>query len=514
VAASSHSDFQVAIYARAFEVAKMADLDWLSEQLGLLTQFIKVDKFYLETHRDRFVVDESTLVKARDFLHSRGIRVSGGIAVTADELDRYRTYCYSTPADREMLSDVVSLSARVFDQVVLDDFFFTNCRCALCIAAKGDRSWTEARLAQMELAAHELVLGPAREANPNVQVVIKYPNWYEHFQGLGFDLDVGPRIFDAIYAGNETRDPVVCLQHLQPYESYLVSRYFENIKPGGHLGGWVDPFGISNLDRYAEQIWLTLFARAPEITLFDIKALTGPVIEGGRGPWQGSGTSFDYDSALARYLGPDGRLAPEAVLAAVAGSALSSVEGLIGKLGNPIGVKAYRPARSSGEAFIHNYLGMIGLPIDLVPEFPADAPLIFLAESAASDPELIDKMKSYLLEGGSLLITTGLVRATQERGLRDIVEIACTDRRLVATDFLIGWDRTEWDAVYSAERPLVMPVIEYFTNDSWEEMSYIAGGVGAPFLHMARYGRGELYVLAVPESLDDLYHLPRPYRAM
>ena len=77
--------------------------------------------------------------------------------------------------------------------------------------------------------------------NPNV-CVVKYPNWYEHFQGLGFNLETEPKLFDRIYTGTETRDTVTSNQHLQPYHGYSVFRYFENIKPGGNGGGWVDTY--------------------------------------------------------------------------------------------------------------------------------------------------------------------------------------------------------------------------------------------------------------------------------
>ena len=69
--------------------------------------------------------------------------------------------------------------------------------------------------------------------------MIKYPNWYDHFQGLGFNLEAQPAMFDGIYTGTETRDPSSS-QHLQAYLGYNIFRYFENLKPGGNGGGWVD----------------------------------------------------------------------------------------------------------------------------------------------------------------------------------------------------------------------------------------------------------------------------------
>ncbi len=89
----------------------------------------------------------------------------------------------------------------------------------------------------------------------------------------GSILEAEPKIFDGIYTGTETRDPVYTDQHLQQYESYLIYRYFENIKPGGNGGGWVDTGAMRYMDRYAEQLWLTMFAKAPEITLFDFRRM-------------------------------------------------------------------------------------------------------------------------------------------------------------------------------------------------------------------------------------------------
>jgi hypothetical protein len=45
---------------------------------------------------------------------------------------------------------------------------------------------------------------------------------------------------------------------------------------------------MHHLDRYAEQLWLALFAKAPEITLFDIRQLLQPIRPQLRAEWQGT----------------------------------------------------------------------------------------------------------------------------------------------------------------------------------------------------------------------------------
>ena len=58
----------------------------------------------------------------------------------------------------------------------------------------------------MDEAGRNLVMKPAHAVNPKVKVSIKYPNWYDHFQDLGFNLETQPKYFDGVYTGTETRD--------------------------------------------------------------------------------------------------------------------------------------------------------------------------------------------------------------------------------------------------------------------------------------------------------------------
>ena len=502
---NAYQNFQVAMYMTAFDVAALGnDIAPFQERFEALLRSVKISKVYVETHRDLLIPAESTLVAVRDYLKSKGVQATGGITVTIAEPKNNASYCYSNPELRQKLKDIVTLTARLFDDVIFDDFFFTNCKCPLCIAAKGEKSWTEFRLEQMTRASRELVLAPARAANPKVKVVIKYPNWYEHFQGLGFNLKDQPPLYDGIYTGTETRDAKYNAQHLQPYESYLVYRYFENIKPGGNRGGWVDPFNSPTLDRYAEQLWLTLYAKAPEVTLFDYRSIDGMHIqESQRGAWQGQGTSFSFDDVTAPVRQPDGSLSPQATMALAAGAAFEIADRFIGKLGNPQGVKAYKPYHSIGEDFLHNFLGMLGIPIELVPEFPAEAPVVLLTECAKFDPDIVAKIKGQLMAGKLVVITSGLLHALQDKGLGDIVEMEWTDRKQSTQEFLIGWSN-----VYAASRPILVPILHFLTNDSWEDISCVSSTTGTPLLHFAAYGESRLYVLNIPDDFNDLYALP------
>jgi hypothetical protein len=504
--AEQYKNFRVAVYIPVFVVKQMEDPKWLQTTWDSISGQVKVDKVYIETYRSHQIADEKVLEQIKKFFTDHGVKVAGGIAFTGDEARQFESFCYTDPKDREYVKNVSELTARHFDEIILDDFFFVNSKRDSDIAAKGTKSWTNFRLELMDDAARNLVIGPIKVVNPKAQVIIKFPNWYEHFPGLGFDLDKEPKLFDGIYTGTETRDPVITDQHLQQYESYQIFRYFENIKPGGNGGGWVDTFGTRYVDRYAEQLWDTMFAKAPEITLFFYGGLLQPVAPGDRDAWKNLPTSFNYEQMLA-YRNPD--LSGDSTMARVAGYSLDQVDPIVGQLGKPIGMPSYKPYQSVGEDFLHNYLGMIGIPIDLHPEFPHGADVVLLTESAKFDPDIVNKIKSQLQAGKNVVITSGLLRALQGKGIEDIVELRFTDRKVGVHQYLGAFGEGPADMGNEKQNPEVLiPEIRFLTNDAWALVRGLASGNGFPILLMDRYSKGILFVLTIPDNFSDLYNLP------
>jgi len=289
---------------------------------------------------------------------------------------------------------------------------------------------------------------------------------------------------------------------LQQYLGYAIFRYFENLKPGGNGGGWVDTPGPSYLDRYAEQLWLTLFAKAPEITLFDFSQLQQPLRPNTRAAWQGQQTSFDFDAMAAPVPQADGTSVKPTTIARAAGYTLEQTDKFLGELGNPIGLKSYKPHHSTGEDYLHTYLGMIGIPIGLVSKFPDEAPMILLTECAAFDPAIVDKIKKQLMDGKTVVITSGLLRALQGKGIEDIAEIRATERKAIIKGFR-GQDPVP------ANLRILIPQIQYLTNDVWERVSATAeNDLGYPLLLEAGYADGTLYVLTIPDNFSDFYSFP------
>ena len=510
--AGNYQNLRIAVYFRYQETQSIpGNLDRFATQWANLVKQVKVDKVYLETARNGQLVTEAAMTTMKKFFQDRGIKVSAGIGLTVQESNGFQSFCYSNPESRLKVKSMVEFTARFVDEIILDDFYFTNCKCDLCIANKGQRTWTQARLEQMDEVSRDLIIGPAKAVNPNCRVIIKYPNWYESFQGLGYDLAVQPRLFDAIYTGTETRNANIG-QRLQSYQSYLQTQYFNNVKPGGNQGGWIDGRGDA---RYAEQFWDTFFAKVPEIVLFNSVQVMNRLDD------RASATP-DPNASLAKLMAPisqpDGSSSTPNMVGRTAGYSAELLDGFLGKLGKPIGVPAYKPCNSVGEEYLPCYLGMIGIPMDLVPEFPVNAHTIFLTAASRYDKDLIGKTKKFVQAGGRVIATTGLIEALGDKGFQDIAEIQVTGHRVLAKSFdggrSFGGGRGT-PAAGAAPEPdlnILLPQIRHFENDTWTSIPFTAAS-GYPMVvgteRSTTYGKGTFYVLAIPDDFADLYRLPR-----
>jgi len=131
-------------------------------------------------------------------------------------------------------------AAGLFDEIMIDDFLFTDCTCAECQTARkartvtmgdktfpvADDSWDAYRSELMVQVSRQRILAAARRANPHVKVIIKYPQWYDRFHERGYDVVWETADFDRIWVGTETRD--YADKHgggTAQYEGYFIMRW-------------------------------------------------------------------------------------------------------------------------------------------------------------------------------------------------------------------------------------------------------------------------------------------------
>ena len=473
-----YKNFMTVVYIPA-EVAAKFTQESLAGDLAFLQKYIGLDKVYLETHRNNIDVEDAQLAMIKDYLESRGVTVSGGITTTINDFEGaeagkqrlFGTFCYTDPAMRARLKEISERTAGIFDEIILDDFYFTNCTCERCIREKGDRDWVTFRRELMKDVSENLVVGPAKAVNPGVRMIVKYPNWRESYHFTGYVPEVQRDIFDATYTGTETRSPAYTDQHLPEYLSYSLVRYMENAWPGRNGGGWFDTYACWSTDRYLEQAYLTAFAKAKELMHFQWSDL--------------------IDNAFVAPMGVQ----------------LRKIDTMMEGLGNPTGVPVYIPFASSGENHLEMRLGMLGVPMEPTPFFPGEAPRMLLTESSLADSDIVEKLESYVRAGGVAVVTSGFFReAGDAMRAAGLTEARLTGRKIPVTRYHI----TGSFAGFAEHRkPALYPEIVHGNNDSWSLLNGGDSDVHSTLFLRRAYGAGRLYILAVPELDANLYTMPK-----
>ena len=277
-------------------------------------------------------------------------------------------------------------------------------------------------------------------------------------------------------------------------------RYFDEIAPGRNGGGWVDTFDIRYVDRYSEQLWLTVFGKAEEMTLFNYWNLLDPAPAGDR-PWQTQQTSINWDRIQnAATASPSSPASPEMPSTR---SSPSSAD-LASPSASPAIVRRTRSARTSSTIFS----AMIGIPIELYPTFPRNADVILLTEGAAFDPNLVSKVKEQLEAGKTVVMTSGLWHALEGHGAEDLAEIRYTDHLVPVSQFIGAFGAGAGKDLGKSAMPITIPHLRFLTNDAWPVVRGLADNNGFPMMLMDQYGKGVLYILTIPENFTDLYLLP------
>lgn len=471
-----YENFRIAAYVFAYYLDK-ADDEKILRDLEFYRQYIHLDKVYIENHRGKVDIPPKRLREVKELFEKNGVETSGGITSTqfvggVRKPSYFDTFCYTDPAHRAEYRRIVSELAGVFDEIILDDFFFTACRCEMCIAAKGKRSWSEYRLNMMEEFSHEIV-SLARSVNPKMNFIIKYPNWFESFQETGYNPGKQKDIFDMVYTGTETRGPIYDPQHLQRYASYSLIRLMENTAPGRNGGGWIDLGGSSdNLNTYLEQADLTMYAKAKELMLFNFSSMVG-------------------SNALPAL-----------------GNSLRRTDRIAGKAGNPVGVWAWEPYDGDGEDHVYNYLGMCGTAVEPSPYMNMDAPVVLFTQSTAHAPESIEMLEEYVRKGGNAVVTTGYFKEMYDKGIKDLTSVRLTGRHVLGSTYMI--DHANYTSSHFAEgkEQVMFEVLNYKTNATVSDVTLIAGEDNFPIMTEDNYGKGRFFILNLPENYADLYKLP------
>lgn len=341
-----------------------------------------VTRVFIEEYRDKYWAERPAIEKARDRFRAASIAADG--CVTPTQIGKpsggwQGISCFTDKGTQDEVQKIFEFSASMFDLIMIDDFWFTDCKCEECAKAKSDRSWGEYRCELMDRVSRERILEPARKVNPKVKVIIKYPQWYEDFHNRGYDVIGETRDFDWIWVGTETRD----YKDKQwggdiQYKAYYIMRWLGEIGGPKCGGGWFDWLGTTE-KTYLEQANQTILAGAKEMMLFCYGGL-----QGSTGPANVTAIRREMPGMFELA-----RLVKDKTIR---------------------GVAAPKPAGSDSgkETYVFDFVGMMGIP--LVPTATVDpkAAAAVYPVHVLKDPQFGDKLKAMLASGKPVLITDGL----------------------------------------------------------------------------------------------------------
>jgi hypothetical protein len=358
-----------------------------------------VTKVYIETFRGNYQAERATLEKAKAAFLAAGFQVSG--CVTTTKVGKLSTgwkeiTCFTDGPTQDKLQAVFEFAASLFDEIMIDDFWFTDCTCPQCEAARKAQAavvgaktyptpgqeWEDYRCELMVALSRDRILAPARRVNPKVRIIIKYPQWYDDFHRRGYEVLRETADFDRIWVGTETRDYTDKQWGGTPqYEGYFIMRWLGGIGGDKCGGGWYDPYGTTERT-YVEQARQTVLGGARESLL------------------------FCYGSLLD-HTGPKN---VEALRACI--PELLSVAGEVARR-QIVGVAAYKPPNShpEKEARVFDFVGMMGLPLAPCHQFSADAAAGFFSIHALKDADLAAKLSAFIAAGKPTLLTDALAEA-------------------------------------------------------------------------------------------------------
>jgi hypothetical protein len=357
-----------------------------------------VTKVFIESFRDGYQAGRAALQHAKERFITAGFEVAG--CVTPTQLGKKSTgwniiACYTDLPTQARVQSIFEFTASLFDEIMIDDFWFTDCACAECDAARLARkvaiggktypvsggAWEDYRGELMVRLARDRVLGAAKRVNPKARLIIKYPQWYDTFHERGYDVARETADFDRIWVGTETRDYAdPKWGGTAPYEAYFIMRWLGGIGGEKCGGGWYDWLGTTECT-YVEEARQTVLAGARESLLFCYGGLQG--------------TSGPKNIEALRVSIPE--------LLEVAKEA---------RRRDVIGLAAYKPpnSHSENEKRVFDFVGMLGLPLVPCHEFPTNAPAAFFSVHALKDLKFVAKLAKFIRDGKPVLITDGLAQ--------------------------------------------------------------------------------------------------------
>jgi hypothetical protein len=352
-------------------------------------------KVHLEAFGRGLYANRKTLLDAKARFLKDGFIVQSGITTQKFGKQGFSSQpfinspCYTVTSTQVELQRIFEYAASMFDDIIIDDLYFMDCQCAECIAARGDQAWSTYYCNLMDRLSRERVMKPAHAINPNVKVIIKFPQWYDEFHERGYDVPRESKIFDGIWVGTESRnwDYDNSEGYETTYNPYFLMRWLAGFSSVS--GGWFDS-ERTTVETFLEQARHSVLGGGKEMILW----CYGEMIKETLGEGKTKGTPAANVNALSAELPGLIRLAELLQ-------------------GQPIkGIHLLKPGNSDPyeEKWVCSFLGSLGLPLLPAHEIDEQAKAALFPVQALKDPGFPDALQRMLDKGTPVVITDGLAK--------------------------------------------------------------------------------------------------------
>ncbi len=383
-AKSRADDLKLSVYVTAHAAERLLSTEAGKREALSLMKANGISRIYLEVYRSGLVVPPELLQKLVHFFKRNDFGVTGGIATVPGDTfgvrqqARYGWFNWENEKTQRDLKEVMTMAAPLFDSFIVDDFLCTADTSLESEKAKGNRSWAEYRRDLLTRLSSSIFIDPVKEINPDIEMIIKYPQWYDRYHLFGYDVVKQNKLYDKVYVGTEARGQYTPrFGYVQPYESFISYRWMSSLAGEKMAGAWFDHIDCNDVD-FLDQAYQSVLAGAQELILFNYFNF----IEGHRGQHL-LRMHFQHLADLARVISK----------------------------GPVTGVPGYKPPDSDagGDLYVMDFIGMFGIPLDPVSQYPEKAKTVFLPTQAAADAEIFNKIQETLDGGGRVIITSGFL---------------------------------------------------------------------------------------------------------
>ena len=478
-------DLRIGVYCTAHTIEQLFSTEPGRREAVSLMRANGITKVYLEVYRSGLVVNTELLAEVIGYFETNGFEVVGGIATVpggdfgVHQEGKLGWFNWQNPKTQYDLRQVMLDVSPLFDTFIVDDFLCTGDTSLESKSAKGAQNWSAYRRNLLTELATSIFIEPAKSVNPDIHMIIKYPQWYDRFHMFGYDVESGPKLFDEVWVGTETRGQYTQrFGFVQPYEGFVNYRWLASLS-GARIGGaWFD-HGDCDAPDFIEQAYQSVLAGAPELVI------------------------FNYGSFVQGHLGHHLlRMELEKLISLAKAIKSSPVQGVPG----------YKPPHSDagGDLYIMDFVGMLGVPLVPVSSYPQNAKTIFLPTQAAADLEIVTKVKVSYDQGATIIMTAGFLARVEDFGqLSDLAGIAKPAMQPFAADMILldGFET-------SLARPLDLEAL-ISVSDAAEVLKVKLGDRLIPFLTKSADSR--IFVLnshtfseADFEAVGEVLLCPRP----